>query len=197
MTMVFVHITQKAMAACNAARAFSNAEEIFGIFCFFLNLSQIAYLENRETVPVEDTVSPKTNHVTNIRDGVATKEDVPGVTEEPDSSERYGLTGMPVINVDGIDYAASVFIPSINIELPIADDSSLETLKISPVRYLGSLYDNDLVIVGHNYRAVFSKIKNMKPGDEVLVTDMRGETFSFTVSYTLLTCTFGGLKEYW
>ena len=86
-----------------------------------------------------------------------------------------------------------------------------ERLKQAPCRYAGSAYLQNLVIAGHNYRAHFSRIGNLKKGDPVIFTDMDGNRFFYEVTeieilnaeetermteswwaLTLFTCTVGG-----
>ena len=84
-------------------------------------------------------------------------------------------------------------------------------LKLAPCRYLGSAYQDDLIIAAHNYRRHFGSLKNLSPGDEVIFTDAEGTMFSYVVAktetidgsaveemnrgdwaLTLFTCTLGG-----
>jgi len=88
-------------------------------------------------------------------------------------------------------------------------------LKVSPCRYAGSPYQNDLVIVAHNYQSHFGKISNLSAGAEVIYTDAEGTIFSYEVAgleiieatdiegminsewdLTLFTCTYGGAQRY-
>ena len=84
-------------------------------------------------------------------------------------------------------------------------------MKISPCRYTGSVYLNNMVICAHNYESHFGKLKELNVGDAVYFTDMDGNEFCFqvkeidTLDYdavdemvsgdwdlTLFTCTIGG-----
>ncbi len=125
------------------------------------------------------------------------------------------LTGaMPAVEADGRSYIGIVTIPSLEIELPIQSDWSLDNAKISPCRYQGSAYDNDLIVAGHNYDRHFGRLKNLISGDEVIITDVNGNEFSYEVIYTeiidttgveemnagewdltLFTCTIGGASR--
>ncbi len=109
--------------------------------------------------------------------------------EDTDDSQRpiyelYPEMEMPYVEIDGYRYIATLEIPSISLKLPIMQEWDYTRLKISPCRYSGSAYTHDLVIAGHNYGSHFSQIKWIEPGTVVILTDMAGNTFHYTVSYT-------------
>lgn len=126
---------------------------------------------------------------------------------------------MPVTFIDGYDYIGYLSIPSIGLALPVMQQWSDLGLKIAPGRYSGSLYNDDLVIAGHNYTRHFSPIKHLAAGTEVLFVDMDGVVWHYAVSasevlqptqieqmttktsadswdLTLFTCTTGGQARY-
>ena len=126
---------------------------------------------------------------------------------------------MPVTFIDGYDYIGYLSIPSIGLALPVMQQWSEPGLKIAPGRYSGSLYNDDLVIAGHNYTRHFSPIKHLAAGTEVLFVDMDGAVWHYAVSasevlqptqieqmttktsadswdLTLFTCTTGGQARY-
>lgn len=113
--------------------------------------------------------------------------------------------------IDGIRYVGYLSIPVLELELPVVSEWSYENLKISPCRYSGSSKSDNLVIAAHNYRCHFGSIKSLKPGDEVVFTDMDGLATRYEVTatevlnptavedmtsgeydLTLFTCTYGG-----
>lgn len=125
--------------------------------------------------------------------------------------ERYPELEMPTAQIDSDRYIGLLSIPSLGLELPIMTDWSEQKLKLTPCRYAGSVYTDDLVIAGHNYRSHFGKLVNLTTGDEITFTDVDGHVFSYAVSaretltptaveemtsgdwdLTLFTCTFGG-----
>ncbi len=129
---------------------------------------------------------------------------------EPEATEE----AIAVAEVDGYTYMGTLSIPSLSLELPIQYEWSYPGLKISPGRYSGSVWGNNLVICGHNYTSHFGKLKRLLPGDTVIFTDLLGNAFYYTVSevvtlqptdvsqmlseldgewdLTLFTCTLGG-----
>ena len=121
---------------------------------------------------------------------------------------------MQVINVNGYDYIGTITIPSLNLELPIMSEYDYDRLKISPCRYYGSIYTNDLIICAHSYRSHFKYINNLNQGDKIIITDTLGINYTYEVleieilnstdvskmidnefDLTLYTCTNDGLKR--
>lgn len=118
---------------------------------------------------------------------------------------------LPVVEIDGYGYIGFVGIPSLGLELPVMADWSYPQLKISPCRFTGDLYSDDLVIMAHNYARHFGSLGELRVGDTVTFTDMDGVTTQFRVAaidvleptdveemtagdfdLTLFTCTYGG-----
>lgn len=96
--------------------------------------------------------------------------------EEQPPMESY------VYMVDGYEYIGIVDVPALGISLPIMADWDYTRLKISPCRYTGTPYNDDLVIAGHNYPSHFSPLKWVDIGTDVYFTTMDGVQFHYTVS---------------
>lgn len=120
-------------------------------------------------------------------------------------------TQMPLKLLDNKAYAAILSIPALDLELPVIDEFTYPNLKLSPCLYQGSIYQNDIIIGGHNYRTHFGNLKSLEIGDSVTLTDMAGNEFFYQVigtetmektavdelnagewDLTLFTCTYGG-----
>jgi len=101
--------------------------------------------------------------------------------------------------------------PEIGLQLPVLDPWSEELLLLAPCRYAGSAEDSDLVILGHNYRAHFSRLRELTPGASLELRSVDGSVFRYRVTeqevlqpeelervasphsdLTLITCTPGG-----
>lgn len=91
-------------------------------------------------------------------------------------------TGMPVLELDGTDYAALLDVPAFGIRLPVADEWEGRNLTCCPARFFGSAYDGTLVIGGGDYPGQFSFCPQIGHGASVTVTDMTGACFSYTVA---------------
>ena len=118
---------------------------------------------------------------------------------------------MAVEEIDCYGYIGFVGVPALGLELPVMADWSYKQLKIAPCRYTGDMYDDNLVIMAHNYKRHFGGLKDLRPGDSVTFTDMDGNTVYYEVvatdvlvptaiedmtageyDLTLFTCTYGG-----
>ena len=94
----------------------------------------------------------------------------------------YSNPNMPVLEINGVDYVALIEIPSLNISLPVADAWNSQKLYDSPARFYGSCYDHSLVIGGADNSYQFSFCDKIDNGTVIIVTDMTGTRFSYTVS---------------
>lgn len=118
---------------------------------------------------------------------------------------------MPVKTVDGQDYVGVITLHELGLELPVMGDWDYTKLKKAPCLYSGSAYRDDLVIMAHNYRSQFGRIRRLKAGNRITFTDMDGNVFCYLVDavevlspyeveavtsgewdLTLFTCTLGG-----
>ena len=119
---------------------------------------------------------------------------------------------MPALSkIDNIEYIGMIKIPEINLEIPIINEWSYDNLKISPNRFTGSLYTNDLIIAGHNYKKHFGPIKQLEPNDTIYFIDVYDKYYEYEIieieilnkndidklmeyecDLTLFTCTNGG-----
>jgi len=131
-------------------------------------------------------------------------------TEVPED-EPLPTGEMPVREVDGHAYIGTLEFPALELSLPVMAGWSYPDLKLAPCRYAGSVYSDDMVVAGHNYRTHFGRLSRLQTGDEVSFADVDGNKFSYTVEsleqlpptaveemnsgewdLTLFTCTLGG-----
>ena len=135
-----------------------------------------------------------------------------GIEEDLTSGQSVSpQTPMPAEQVEGNLYIGVLRIPSLSLELSVMDDWSYPGLRVSPCRYSGSAYSDDMVIAAHNYQTHFGRLNQLEYGAEVSFTDVRGNVFVYEVSsiekldpyavsamvdsdyeLTLFTCTLGG-----
>lgn len=136
---------------------------------------------------------------------------VPGAEVEIPDYILNPRMDMPEVEIDGRAYIGTLELPTLGLEFPIISHWSYGGLRVSPCRYTGSAYTDDLVLAAHNYNSHFGRLKNLQPGDSILFTDADGNQFSYTVAaketlqptaveemtdsgypLTLFTCTLGG-----
>lgn len=121
---------------------------------------------------------------------------------------------MPSTEIDNNRYIGTISIPVLGIELPVMEKWSYAGMKKAPGRYAGSVYNDDLIICGHNYSSHFGGLVNLQAGDLIAFTDIYGNSFNFNVAeietlagnagdmiyegewdLTLFTCTVSGLQR--
>ncbi len=122
---------------------------------------------------------------------------------------------MPAFKVKGYRYIGILEIPALKLELPVMEEWDYKRLRIAPCLYEGSVYQDNMVIAGHNYSKHFSPIKNLPVGTAVLFTDGDNQTYEYEIIWTdvldetaveemvsgdwdltLFTCTYGGDARY-
>ena len=132
----------------------------------------------------------------------------PEILLEPEKQE------MVKIEIDGHEYIGYLTIPALGLELPVMADWSYANLKIAPCRYYGSVFDDNLVIMAHNYVRHFKSLAKLAEGDRVTFTDMQGNVIQYEVgardvlpataidemtagsaALTLFTCTYSGQER--
>lgn len=135
----------------------------------------------------------------------------PGQTEASDSDP---LPEMPTLTIGGQKYIGYLELPTLGLTLPIMSSWSYSKLRIAPCRYWGSVYDNSMVILGHNYLDHFGRLKSLELGDPIQFVDADGNIYRYEVvqqetlektdvdamldspyDLTLFTCAHGGERR--
>lgn len=105
------------------------------------------------------------------------------------AEEKPGIPGydapdkeMPSEEIDGWLYIGTLDIPSLGLRLPVMWDWDYERLKVSPCRYTGSYYADDIVICAHNYAGHFGPIKGIDVGADIYFTAVDGKVYHYQVS---------------
>lgn len=74
--------------------------------------------------------------------------------------------------------------PEIDLELPVLDDWSYDLLQLVPCRYSGSVKEENLILLGHNYKKHFAPLKKLTAGDIVKFCDVSGTVYQYQVALT-------------
>lgn len=91
------------------------------------------------------------------------------------------LAEIPIIDIDGTAYMGVLSIPQLGLNLPVAQDYSVEALDQTPCVYVGSIEGKNLIIGAHNYKVHFGTINQLSQGDEVTLLDATGTTHTFVL----------------
>lgn len=103
-------------------------------------------------------------------------------------------TPQPMAEKEYLGYSmiGTVSVPELDLRLPVLSSWSYELLNVAPCRYSGSLPEENLIILGHNYRSHFTPLHRAKVGMTVEFEDVNGQVTTFTVAeITLLAKTDG------
>lgn len=96
--------------------------------------------------------------------------------------DSYLNKEMPTKEIDGYLYIGILDIPSLGLHLPVMASWDYDRLSISPCRYTGSYYLDDMVICAHNYIKYFSPIKHIDIGTDVYFTTVEDVVYHYQVS---------------
>lgn len=79
------------------------------------------------------------------------------------------------------DYLGIIEIPAIEVTLPVFNSWDYGKLKTAPCVYGGDIENNSAIIIGHDYKAHFADLPQLKYGDEVSVKTVDGTLYKYKV----------------
>ena len=88
---------------------------------------------------------------------------------------------MTKLELDGEEYIGVVEIPSIQLKLPVYSEWSDERLKNAPCRYDGSVHDDDLIIVGRDYKKHFDSLDELPLGTQIVFWDAEERLYPYEI----------------
>lgn len=87
---------------------------------------------------------------------------------------------MPVLSVDGINFAGILEMPKYSSALPVCADWG--SLFNYPCCLSGSVYDRTIQIGSTSQKGFYDFYREISVGDTLFYTDMEGNRFSYTVT---------------
>ena len=96
--------------------------------------------------------------------------------------EERNTPEMPALEYRGRDLAALLEVPGHGVVLPVLAEWNQRTVNSVPCRFSGNPYDGSLVIGGVDAVGLFDFIPRTDIGDRIILTDMKGCEFRYTVS---------------
>lgn len=111
------------------------------------------------------------------------------VTTSPEENifqeyETITTTELPevLLHINSSKYLGVLYIPNLNLELPIFSEYSYDNLKKSPCRYSGTIAKGDLILAGHNYQSHFGKLQQLNCGDKIIFEDGNSKVHSYEIT---------------
>lgn len=111
-----------------------------------------------------------------------TQEPEPTGEPEPTQPSFYAHREMPTLELNGYRYIGTLEVEDMELSLPVMEEWDYDRLRISPCRFAGNVYDDDLVICAHNYPNHFAPLKFAPLGTQVKFTDAEGAAFCYAVT---------------
>lgn len=100
---------------------------------------------------------------------------------EIEQREQGEILEEQVMKADENHCVGILSIPVLELELPVMTDWSYEKLKKSPCHYYGSCYEENFVIMAHNYSSHFGRLSELIEKDLILFTDITGKIHYYEV----------------
>ena len=144
-----------------------------------ISLITLSLIMSIHNIYEEDLAGKKSANILNIMKETI-EENIEENTQQI-NSEIKEETPQKTINIKGYDYIGTISIPTLNIELPVMSEYDYDRLKISPCRYYGNIYTNDLIICAHSYKTHFKNIDKLNQNDLIIITDITGEKYIYEV----------------
>ena len=172
------HQTKQTKTAGNQKRFSGRYFILVGLICILgaAGLTCYNFWDDRRAGDASESVAEIL--VQKVDENVKTGEVPLPVADTEDEPFREMATS----EIDGHIYIGTVESPTLGMNLPVMQDWDLDSLKISPCRYTGSYYTDDLVICAHNYRKHFSPFRRLPVGDEIIFHTVDGQDFRYIIS---------------
>lgn len=164
-----------------------NSEDITDEFDSIIPTISEEELENDEGIQLDDSNSENNN--SEAEQGSTSSGTPQGTTGGKNTSRKYSSSG---VNVSGYWVAGTIRIPATGIRYSIFTDQSRQALDRGVIILYttnGLNQVGNTVIAGHNYRnrLFFSKNKNLKEGDKIIIKDTSGVEITYSIYNKFIT----------
>ena len=89
---------------------------------------------------------------------------------------------MPTKEINGYKYIGKIIIPDLDLDLPVMADWSYPKLDISPCRYSGSAYLDNMILMSHDYPQHFGRTYTLQQGAKATFIDVKGNVFEYELT---------------
>ncbi len=110
-------------------------------------------------------------------------------SQTEDKIDEHGLS---IIEFEGFKVIGIIKIPAIDLEYPILEQTTDDSMNVSISRYWGGNINEygNVSLAGHNNKitlTMFGKNKNLKIGDRIFLTDLTGRTIEYNIYDSFIT----------
>lgn len=116
---------------------------------------------------------------------IVEKENVEMVAVFDSTEQKVDEQGVSQIEMKGYKVIGKIKIPKINLEYPILEKTSEESMKISISRFAGQEVNSmgNLSLAGHNNKdgTMFGRNKKLSIGDTIELTDLTDTTITYEI----------------
>ncbi len=156
---------------------------VLGLLCMMAALALVVY-NDRESDQAEQAAAEVNVELTEAITKRVERNKEAGII--PDRTNAYvkyldHIPEMPAEEIDGYRYIGVIEVPDEEISLPVMEEWDYVRLKISPCRYVGSYYTNNMVICAHNYTRHFYQLLSIAVGTDVYFTTVEGVRYHYVV----------------
>lgn len=176
---------------------------------------QIKNSPKEEIIQISSTLEE--NH--NIIENNSTFQNTPIASKEQIEIQVEKKSRILPKKLKNFEIIGKIEIPKLKLEKYILSESSTKSLKVSVAKLCGPQINKigNFCIAGHNYNKVFGKIKYLEKNDQIILTDVYGDSIVYQVydnyktspkdvsclnqntqserELTLITCTMGATKR--
>lgn len=108
------------------------------------------------------------------------------------TEEKIDEQGLSIIEFEGFKVIGIIKIPAIDLEYPILEQTTDDSMNVSISRYWGGNINEygNVSLAGHNNKitlTMFGKNKNLKIGDRIFLTDLTGRTIEYNIYDSFIT----------
>ena len=151
-------------------RAAERSIMVISVLCVFIG-SGIGFYHIRQERLISDANMATLQEFYSLKESRAEKaamnlQETEGQTEETNENETVSVCTPE----DGREYYMVIEIPALEMKLPVLADYSEADMKTTPCVYSGTVSEDNLVIVGHNFESQFGRLNEIELGTDILLT---------------------------
>ena len=153
----------------------------------FYHIRQEQVISDANMAVIQEFYSSKEDNAEKIQQMSQEEVEVQAETEEETemaeviSQQVEETVALSVVPEDGREYYGVLEIPVLDVKLPVLASYSDADMKTTPCVYHGTVSEDNLVIVGHNYDSQFGRLNEIEIGAVISLTLADGTDYFYRV----------------